>query len=105
VPKAKEPDENRHCSFCNKSQSVAGKLISNPGGSARVYICDECVMVCSSIIRDVGDADPRSGWTFAEPIEVLLEPDVALVFRDAASVNEALRHLIAIAARTSKPDS
>jgi len=34
------------CSFCGKSHSEVRKLIAGPG----VYICDECITVCSSII-------------------------------------------------------
>ncbi len=36
------------CSFCNKSQNEVDRLISGPG----VYICNECVEVCWSIIED-----------------------------------------------------
>ena len=45
------PDENR-CSFCHKSQGVAGKLISSPSDYPRAYICDECIAVCNSILED-----------------------------------------------------
>ncbi len=43
------------CSFCGKSQKTARKLISGPG----VFICDECVRVCQTLISDqeVGDKD------------------------------------------------
>ena len=45
-------DENRGkdicCSFCNKPQDQAAKLIAGPG----VYICDECVTLCVSILED-----------------------------------------------------
>ena len=34
------------CSFCGKSHSEVKKLVSGPG----VYICNECVEVCSSIL-------------------------------------------------------
>lgn len=37
------------CSFCGKSQDQVEKLISGPAG---VYICDECVDICSEIISD-----------------------------------------------------
>ena len=37
-----------HCSFCGKSQREARKLIAGP----KVFICDECVELCSDIIRD-----------------------------------------------------
>ena len=35
------------CSFCNKTQDQVRKLIAGQN----VYICDECIEVCSEIIR------------------------------------------------------
>lgn len=35
------------CSFCGKSHSEVKKLIAGPG----VYICNECIEVCSTILR------------------------------------------------------
>ena len=34
------------CSFCGKSQDSVKKIVAGPG----VYICDECVDLCTSII-------------------------------------------------------
>ncbi|MDP4013719.1 MAG: ATP-dependent Clp protease ATP-binding subunit ClpX [Candidatus Nanopelagicales bacterium] len=36
------------CSFCGKSQKQVKKLIAGPG----VYICDECIDLCSEIIEE-----------------------------------------------------
>ena len=36
------------CSFCNKSQEQVRKLIAGPN----VYICDECIEICSEIVHD-----------------------------------------------------
>ena len=36
------------CSFCGKSQSEVKKLVAGRG----VYICDECIQVCISIVSD-----------------------------------------------------
>jgi len=36
------------CSFCGKSQDEVKKLIAGPS----VYICDECVSLCSEIIQE-----------------------------------------------------
>ena len=41
-------EKNVCCSFCNKPQEQAAKLIAGPG----VYICDECVSLCMSILED-----------------------------------------------------
>jgi ATP-dependent Clp protease ATP-binding subunit ClpX len=45
-------DEALRCSFCRKTQESVGKLISSPGDTPRVYICDECVAVCNSILEE-----------------------------------------------------
>ncbi|WOX05374.1 ATP-dependent Clp protease ATP-binding subunit ClpX [Microbulbifer pacificus] len=37
-----------YCSFCGKSQQEVRKLIAGPS----VYICDECVELCTDIIRE-----------------------------------------------------
>ena len=45
-------DETLRCSFCNKSQDHVESLISNrPENPVRVYICNECVAVCKSILE------------------------------------------------------
>ncbi|PMC60641.1 ATP-dependent Clp protease ATP-binding subunit ClpX [Finegoldia magna] len=42
-------NENQYkCSFCGKSQDEVRKLIAGPG----VFICDECVSLCNSIIEE-----------------------------------------------------
>jgi hypothetical protein len=41
-----------HCSFCGKSQHEVSKLIAGP----TVFICDECVGLCTDII--LGNGDP-----------------------------------------------
>lgn len=37
-----------YCSFCGKSQHEVRKLIAGP----TVFICDECVDLCTDIIRE-----------------------------------------------------
>lgn len=48
------------CSFCGKTQEQVKRLIAGPG----VYICDECIDLCSEIIADefqeAVDFDPKS---------------------------------------------
>ncbi len=36
------------CSFCHKTQDQVRKLIAGPN----VYICDECIDLCSEIIEE-----------------------------------------------------
>lgn len=41
-------DDSKRCSFCGKSQDLVDRLIS---GYPTVYICNECVELCSSILE------------------------------------------------------
>ncbi|ENK1244687.1 ATP-dependent Clp protease ATP-binding subunit ClpX [Clostridium sp. FAM 1755] len=41
------------CSFCGKTQDQVRRLIAGPG----VYICDECIELCSEIISDEFEDD------------------------------------------------
>ncbi|MCR5399692.1 MAG: ATP-dependent Clp protease ATP-binding subunit ClpX [Lachnospiraceae bacterium] len=43
------------CSFCGKKQSEVMKLIAGPNN---IYICDECISICSDILEEeFGDLD------------------------------------------------
>ncbi|MEI6157641.1 MAG: ClpX C4-type zinc finger protein, partial [Atribacterota bacterium] len=48
MPRFEEEKNRLKCSFCGKTQSEVNKLIAGPG----VYICDECVELCTEIIKD-----------------------------------------------------
>lgn len=41
-------EKNIKCSFCGKSQDAVERIIAGPG----VFICDECIKVCSNILED-----------------------------------------------------
>ena len=51
-------DEIR-CSFCGKSEAQVGSMISGPG----VYICDECVGVAESIIKQEKQAQMTNSFS------------------------------------------
>ena len=36
------------CSFCGKPQSLVNRLVAGNG----VYICDECIELCSEILEE-----------------------------------------------------
>lgn len=64
-------DDNKEktvrCSFCNKAQNEVATLIAGPG----VYICDECVDLCRSIIDDAPKPKKKDG---ASDISTLPKP-------------------------------
>ncbi|MBP3754392.1 MAG: ATP-dependent Clp protease ATP-binding subunit ClpX [Lachnospiraceae bacterium] len=45
----KDNDGEIRCSFCGKLKKDAKKLVAGPPG---IYICDECIGICSDIIED-----------------------------------------------------
>lgn len=50
MPKGPGDLQRQHsCSFCGKTQDKVERLIEGPG----VYICDECVALCSDILDDL----------------------------------------------------
>jgi ATP-dependent Clp protease ATP-binding subunit ClpX len=66
MPRAKG-DSSRECSFCGKSAANVRKLIAGPG----VYICDECVDVCSRIIaEESGTWEPPRAGELPTPREI-----------------------------------
>jgi ATP-dependent Clp protease ATP-binding subunit ClpX len=48
MAKKDDPNDNLFCSFCGKNQKEVKKLIAGPA----VYICDECIQLCSEIIEE-----------------------------------------------------
>ena len=47
-------DTKFRCSFCGKTEEQVNKLIAGPAGT---YICDECVGICSEIIKEEMEKD------------------------------------------------
>ena len=45
------------CSFCGKTQDEVRKLIAGP----TVYICNECVDLCTDIIAEEWEREERGG--------------------------------------------
>ena len=52
------------CSFCGKSQDAVKRIIAGPG----VYICNECVDLCSTIIADGNDDSPNNNKTVLDRV-------------------------------------
>lgn len=66
------------CSFCNKSQDQVKKMIA---GHAGVYICDECIEICSDILEEEFDQDTEDNAE-ATPDFKLLKPREIKQFLD-----------------------
>ncbi len=59
-------EKNLKCSFCGKSQDQVRKLIAGPG----VYICDDCVDICTEIIDEELGGDIDTDINLLKPKEI-----------------------------------
>ncbi len=66
MPKKKDENDNLFCSFCGKNQSEVRKLIAGPA----VYICDECIQLCSEIIEEESEKDAKDSERVMVPKEI-----------------------------------
>ena len=63
-----------HCSFCGKREDKVGRLISGPD----VYICNECVQLCNSILE--------AGYELDTPVQEEVATDTLPTPRDIHAV-------------------
>ena len=68
MAKKGDTPNNIKCSFCGKSQDHVNRIVAGPG----VYICDECVNVCKSIIENDTYNEEEVGYSLQE--EKMLSP-------------------------------
>ena len=69
------------CSFCSKSQSEVRKLIAGPN----VYICDECIDICTDIIAEERDVEEQNElFELPKPAEIKGFLDQYVVGQNAA---------------------
>lgn len=84
-------ERNNHicCSFCGKTKDEVIKLIAGPG----VFICDECIEICSTILEDelaVGQksqqAQPVEDFVLPKPQEIKAKLDEYVIGQEDAKI-------------------
>jgi len=82
-----EGNDNLFCSFCGKNQKEVTKLIAGPA----VYICDECIQLCSEIIEEETKKD-------AGDVQNLLVPkEIKEMLDDYVIEQESAKKVLAVA--------
>src|SRR3990170_1928187 len=71
---------NLSCSFCGKNQKEVKKLIAGPA----VYICDECIQLCSEIIEEESDKDAEKLVQGLVPKDIKQKLDEYVIEQDHA---------------------
>ena len=74
------------CSFCGMRESQAARLIAGPG----VYICSDCVMACSDLLREEIEMEETGGLRSPDrlptPMEIKSFMDNYIVGQDEAKI-------------------
>ena len=73
-------NDNLFCSFCGKNQKEVQKLIAGPA----VYICDECIQLCSEIIEEEKGKEDKATDRLLVPKEIKEMLDDYVIEQDAA---------------------
>jgi len=94
MAKKGDMNDNLFCSFCGKNQKEVQKLIAGPA----VYICDECIQLCSEIIEEEKEKDTEDMEQTLVPREIkemlddyVIEQDSAKKFLSVAVYNHYKR--------------
>jgi len=80
MAKKRDMNDNLFCSFCGKNQKEVQKLIAGPA----VYICDECIQLCSEIIEEEKGKDDKDTERLLVPKEIKEMLDDYVIEQDAA---------------------
>ena len=77
------PNKNVKCSFCGKPQDNVKKIIAGPEG---VYICDECIKICDSILAEYDESDngEYEGVKLPTPAQIKEQLDDYVIGQDEA---------------------
>ena len=92
MPKNDVPKSVR-CSFCGKAQENVRKVIAGPG----VYICDECVDLCVSIIEADMYDDEKSGYTLNELNNIPSPKEIKKILDDYVIGQEDAKKTLSVA--------
>lgn len=80
MSKKDDTNDKLFCSFCGKNQKEVKKLIAGPA----VYICDECIQLCSEIIEEEDSKSYESPKTVMTPKEIKTALDEYVIEQDFA---------------------
>jgi ATP-dependent Clp protease ATP-binding subunit ClpX len=80
MAKKDNENDNLFCSFCGKNQKEVTKLIAGPA----VYICDECIQLCSEIIEEETEKEAGELDNLMLPKEIKVKLDEYVIEQELA---------------------
>ena len=85
--------KNIRCSFCGKSQDEVDRIIAGPG----VYICSDCVKICSNIVEDDLYEDTEMTYNLAEKTELPNPAEIKQILDSYVIGQEEAKKTLAVA--------
>ncbi len=92
MPKNNEKIRNVFCSFCGKPQNSVKKMVAGPG----VYICDECINLCISILEDEGALD-EDAYVLNETEKIPSPKEIKQVLDDYVIGQDEAKKILSVA--------
>ena len=93
MAKNDETMKNVYCSFCGKPQSGVKKIVAGPG----VYICDECISLCTSILEEEGFLDDEETYTLNEETKIPSPKEIKNVLDDYVIGQNEAKKILSVA--------
>ncbi len=84
---------NVKCSFCGKTQENVKKIVAGPG----VYICDECIGICKSIIEEDSYEDEEIQYTLGENEELPNPAQIKKILDEYVIGQESAKKTLSVA--------
>ena len=85
--------KNVRCSFCGKSQDEVDRIIAGPG----VFICSDCIKICSSIVEDDLYDDDEIRYTTTEKEELPSPAEIKEILDTYVIGQEEAKKTLAVA--------
>ena len=93
MAKNDETMKNVYCSFCGKPQSSVKKIVAGPG----VYICDQCIGLCTSILEEEGFLDDEETYSLNENEKIPSPKEIKKVLDDYVIGQDEAKKILSVA--------